>query len=173
MPKMMHDEIQVLLNRIIHAITELDGYFEEVPVEPEVGPPATEDELASLEQYWGHSLPPSYRRALSVYNGISQIWADVPLLSTQEIVEDSNDSTTFEEPFPNLWRFVFACSTDSYDALCFDVSKAGADGEMPVVELSDEGEGQRWESFDVFLTSLFGKLMEEISQEKADRDKLK
>ena len=83
------------------------------------------------------------------------------------------DISTFKEPFPDLYRYIFACGTESYDALAFDATGVGDDREMPVVELSDEGVGNRWPKFDAFLESYLASLEEEIRREKADRERLK
>lgn len=172
MSHLTQDNIKVVIDQILDAMTELDAFFTGDPRRPNVGPPARETDLQALEQHWERSLPPSYRLTLSVYNGVSCIWARIPLLSTQEIIEDRHDTTTFEEPFPNLWKFIFACGTESYDALTFDGSTAQPNGEMEVVELSEEGEGQRWPTFYAFLTGLLTKILQELASEKADREGL-
>lgn len=172
MPALTKEKLSVLFEEIGKAITELDSYSNEDPVVPEAGPPATEDQLRALERHWGRPLPPSYRRALSVHNGFSPLWNNVPLLSTDDIIQNRWDTTTFEEPFPRLWKSIIACGDESYDALAFDTSKVQADGEMAIVELSDEGEGERWSDFDLFLEKLLAKLKEEIGDEKADRKEL-
>ena len=166
------DEIRTLFAEIVAAITELDTFYSEDPVKPQLGPPATEEQLAALERHWGVPLPPSYRNALAVHNGVSVFWNEVPLLSTDQIVHNQYDTSTFEEPFPKLWKTIFACEDESYDALAFDRARAKPDGEMPIVELSDEGVGERWPNFDVFLKKLLSKLQEEIRSEKADRESL-
>lgn len=168
----IRQDMQELLDQIVDAIKELDSYYEDEPTLVQTSPPATESELAALERHWGRILPPSYRCALSIYNGFSKVWAEVPLLSTSEITENYKDTITFKEPFPSFWRFIIACDNESYDALCFDTATTQRDGEMNVVQLSDEGEGERWRNFEEFLKDRLVKLRDEISAEKADRESL-
>jgi hypothetical protein len=164
-------EIKSLLDTITKAIVERDTFFEPDPAKPISNLPATEKELAKLSEYWGLVLPASYRLALLASNGITRFWHDLSLLSTLEVVEDKYDVKSFQEFFPKLYRFVFACGKDSYDAFAFDPS-AKTEGELAVVQLGDEGESGRWPSFSLFLEDYLTKLQEEIAKERADREKL-
>ena len=118
---------------------------------PQINPGATNSEIDLLEKYWGIRLPPSYANLLKAANGMTYFWYDNPLLSTQEIIEDTFETETFEEPFPKLYRYIFSCGTEDYDAFAFDPSQVSSDGELSVVALNDEGEAGRWSSFEVFL----------------------
>lgn len=161
-----------LLDEIAESVFELDKYYSETPGRPIKGPPATSNQLAELERHWQISLPPSYREALSAYNGMTSFYFDIPLLSTQEIIEDVNDSKTFEEFFPQLWRYLFAYGTESYDAFAFDPTRVSDDGEMEVVQIGEMGEQKRWQRFDLFLQDYLKKLKQDIENERADRAKL-
>lgn len=167
------NETKALIDEIVDLSVKLDRYYEKDPILPVVESPANKEELAMLEKHWGCFLPPFYRQVLTAYNGISKIWSDVPLLSTHEIIEDQVDITTFEEPFPDLWKYIFVCGAESYDALCFDGSKREENNDMPVIELSDDGIGRKWANFYVFLTYRLDMLKKELIQEEIDRGQFK
>jgi hypothetical protein len=164
--------MESLLKLIMEAIVERNRYFTEEPLIPKASGGATGAQLSDLETHWGIKLPPSYRAALAVHNGITNFYFDVPLLSTQQIINDTNESKTFQEFFPALWRYIFACGTGSYDAICFDRSQPAPSGEMPVVRLDDHGEAERWPQFDVFLNEYLQRLSQQIADEKANRQNL-
>jgi hypothetical protein len=41
--------------------------------------------------------------------------------------------------FPGLWKWIFACGTDSHDALAFDPARIAGDRDIEVVHLSPRG----------------------------------
>jgi len=122
------------------------------------GLPASDDQLAALERHWGRQLPPLYRRVLSIHNGIPRLWFDVALLSIGTIIDGSREMRAFEATSSAHWRWIFACGTESPDALAFDPSQPRDDGELPVVHLSGAGEARRWPSLGAVLQELCNQL---------------
>jgi len=110
------------------------------------GPPASADQIAALERHWGRPLPSLYRRLLAKHNGVSRLWFDVALLSIGTIIDGSCEMRAFEATAPDHWRWIFACGTESRDALAFDPFLASDDGELPVVHLGEDGVVARWPS---------------------------
>lgn len=124
----------------------------------ERGLPASPDQMAALERHWGRRLPPLYRRVLARHNGDHRLWFDVALLSIGTIVDGSREMRAFKAAAPQHWRWIFACGTESRDALAFDPSHASDDGELPVVHLSEAGVVARWPSLGAVLQTLFTRL---------------
>lgn len=122
-------------------------------------PPAAPDQIAALEQHWGRRLPPAYRSLLGYHDGGVGLWFDVRLLSTRDIIKDRHEGCMFADRFPALWRWIFARGTGSPDALAFDPSQVDDHGEMAVVQLSHDGEGQRWPSLPALVQELMGRLI--------------
>lgn len=149
---MTEDHTKKLLKRLLETTRESDPDGGGSATRQEPGPPATPEQIAALERHWGHRLPPLYREVLETYNGRFRLWFDVRLLSTQDILDEADELRTFEES-PH-WGWIFACGTESHDALAFDPSPVGDNGEMAVVHVSDDGAGKRWPSI--------GALMNEI-----------
>src|SRR5262249_2793133 len=148
---MARERLSALIECLVAATAMRDRYFEEHAPVPALGPPATQEQLDALAHHWKLTLPPSYREFLSQHNGMTRFWFDIPLLSTDQIVGDTQGVGTFEEPFPELWRTIFACDMGSYDALTFDPASSTAEGEFAVVLVGDEGEDERWPTFGEFL----------------------
>jgi hypothetical protein len=123
------------------------------------GLPASPDQIAALERHWGRSLPPLYRRLLAMHNGVPRLWFDVALLSIGTIIDGSREMRAFEATAPAHWRWIFACGTESRDALAFDPSQASDDGELPVVHLGEAGVVARWPSLAAVLQDLFSRLV--------------
>ncbi|MCA9648299.1 MAG: SMI1/KNR4 family protein [Myxococcales bacterium] len=169
---MTEEQLRELLHRLVEATFARDQYYEEDAARPELSQPATPEQISALERHWGRRLPPSYRKLLGICNGMTKFLLDVALLSTQELIDDVPGLETFEEPFPDLWKWIFACAGDSYDALAFDPSQTRDDGEMAVVLIGDEGEAGRWPSLEDFLQSLVARVEAELASERADRENL-
>jgi hypothetical protein len=124
----------------------------------ERGLPASPDQMAALERHWGRQLPPLYRRVLARHNGDHRLWFDVALLSIGTIIDGSREMRAFKTAAPEHWRWIFACGTESRDALAFDPAHASDDGELPVVHLSEAGVVARWPSLAAVLQTLFTRL---------------
>jgi hypothetical protein len=169
---MTTEQMKELLDLLIEATYERNRFSDEDATRPEPGPPATPERLAALERHWGRRLPPSYRQLLGIYDGMTQFWFEIPLLSTQDIIDDTHERSTFEEPFPELWKWIFACGTESYDALAFDTAQTADDGEMAVVLVGDEGEDERWPTLEAFLQDHLARVQAQLEQERADRKDL-
>lgn len=123
-------------------------------------PPAAPPQIDALEQHWGHRLPPGYRALLGHHNGGVRLWFDARLLSIGDIIADRHEGCRFADRFPALWRWIFARGTESQDALAFDPSQVDGSGEMAVVQLSHDGEGQRWPSLFALVRALLDRLTE-------------
>jgi len=161
-----------LLDDIMRVTGERDAFFSSPQVPAVPGPPATPADLAALQTYWGQPLPPSYRAALEVYDGIGAFWVGAPLLSAKALVNGEEEAEGFEEPFPTLWKSVVIRDDDSYDAIALDLSTKGDDNEVEVVQLSVDGEERRWPTFRAFLEALLEQTTKERDQERADRANL-
>jgi hypothetical protein len=108
------------------------------------GLPASPDQIAALERHWGLRLPPMHRRLLAMHNGHPRLWFDVALLSIGEIIDGSREMRAFEAKAPEHWRWIFACGTESRDALAFDPFGPPKDGDLPVVRLGETGVVASW-----------------------------
>jgi hypothetical protein len=83
-------ELQMrITNAVTAGVRARAQFYEaiELPNEQQLGLPATEEQIAALEQRVGRPLPPSYRTFLSLYNGWRQVDGETDLLSTDEILE--------------------------------------------------------------------------------------
>ena len=78
---------------------------------------ASPDQIAALERHWGRPLPPLYRHVLGMHNRIPRLWFDVALLSVEAIIDCCREMRAFEATAPEHWRWIFACGTESRDAL--------------------------------------------------------
>lgn len=122
-------------------------------------PPAAPPQIAALEQHWGRRLSPAYRGLLGYHNGGVRLWFDVHLLSTGDIIAQRHEGGRFAERFPALSKWIFARGAGSQDALAFDPSQVDEAGEMAVIQLSHDGEGQRWSSLPVLVQELMRRLI--------------
>jgi hypothetical protein len=71
----------------IQRVFELNAAYEAllgISSKQQLGPPATEADIAKLEAWLGSPLPPSYRLFLSLHDGWSEFQADISLLSIEE-----------------------------------------------------------------------------------------
>lgn len=143
--------IRGLLGRLLDAVW--GGLSRDAP-RPATGAPASPAQIAALEQHWGHPLPPIFRSMLVSYNGMARLWFDVRLLAIEDIIAGTVETRRFEAGFPGLWKWIFACGTESGDALAFDPARIAGDGDIEVVHLSPRGEGKRWQSIGFLLNGL-------------------
>jgi hypothetical protein len=149
---MTHESIEHRLGLLLEACADGDAGTRAA------GPPASDDQIEALERHWGRRLPPLYRRVLGVHNGIPRLWFDVALLSVETIIGGSREMRAFEATSPAHGRWIFACGTESRDALAFDPSQAADDGELAVVHLSEAGVVARWPSLKAVLQELTTRL---------------
>ncbi len=145
---MTHGSIEHMLDFLLRACTGGDAGASAAR------PPASDGQITALERHWGRRLPPLYRRVLGVHNGIPRLWFDVALLPVETIIDRSREMRAFEATSPAHWRWIFACGTESRDALAFDPSRAADDGELAVVHLSEAGVVARWPSLGALLQEL-------------------
>jgi len=111
------------------------------------GPPASEHQIAALEQHWGWPLPLPYRWVLSRHNGIPRLWFDLELLPIEAILSQGHEMRAFEATAPEYWPWIFARLTESHDALAFDPLGAAHPDELCVVHLGEAGTVKRFPSF--------------------------
>ena len=161
-----------LLDNIIRASAERDAFFSAPHIPAVPGSPVTPVDVAALQAYWRQPVPPSYREALEVYDGIQEFWVGRPLLSAKQLIDGEDEAEGFEEPFPSLWRAVVIRDEDSYDAIALDLGTRREDDEVEVVQVSSDGEERRWPTFREYLESLLEDTMKERDREAADRANL-
>ncbi|MEZ5510142.1 MAG: SMI1/KNR4 family protein [Gammaproteobacteria bacterium] len=80
----IREQLQTLIHALIAAKNTYDQlvFDEQYPVE--LGPPATPEQIAALEQLLGKALPDSYRAFLQLHNGWSDFEGDGKLLGTDD-----------------------------------------------------------------------------------------
>lgn len=148
-------------NALVHLLKAVnrDRQASDVGTQRAAVPPAAPAQIAALEQHWGRRLPPAYRTLLGHHDGGVKLWLDVRLLSTGDILTDRHEGSRFADRFPERWKWIFARGTESQDALAFDPFQVDDHGEMAVVQLSQDGEGQRWSSLPALVRNLMHRLL--------------
>lgn len=170
-------DMKELLDKIIDATYRSDLFFYKKPVRPNPNAPASTADLRRLDEFLasqGLEMPPSYRSCLSIYNGIQGFLApDYSLLSVDEVIAMTKLlSSRFDDEFPELVQFVIA-GGDTPNFMAFDVTTAPAGEGYEVGEVTGEGRGVRYQSFQQFLIELLKNLEQTIREEQRDRKKLK
>lgn len=170
MLQLTREKLNELWIQIANATEERYKYLTQEPMRPKEGPPASEAQLRALEAHWGIPLPPSYRKFLSLYNGVEKFANEDPLLSTDRILAwDIEEWTPMHELDRELARTHFVGDEYSTAFFSFDFRNPQPDGEMEVVIAWDNGAKARHASFVAFLESHLRILIEGIEREKADR----
>lgn len=135
------NELQVLIDELAAALRLYDILrFDEVQ-QRELGPPATEDELAQLSHVVGFALPPSWRAFLSLHNGWRDFRGAAKILSTADCtapwvkqrVRDWEDLLDGQvNPFGDGRQPVLLGMEES-SFLVVDPTTAQSDGEMSFI----------------------------------------
>lgn len=136
-----------------------------------LAPPASEADVRTLEGLLGGSLPPSYRKFLSIHRAWPNFVGDAGILSPED-----RDNVAIREQvkgFRSLhgderaWRaFVVVAGESSHYVAYFDVDSHRPDGEMDIVEWSyEEGEMARHRDFEAYLDSRLRVYRRLISKE--------
>ena len=180
MSSLTKEQLSALWKEILVIVTEREQYFTEKPLLPKMKPPANELEISSLERYLQLSLPPTYRNFISLYNGVENFFYDIPLLSINQIIADEEWKEWIEEwkedmedIYPNLDKFIFAGSTETFEIICFNCEEISENGEMEVVHINNHGEDNRWSDFGEFLQNYLEVTQKTVANERADRESLK
>ena len=160
--------------QIIRVRHELAAFSNSPVPAPQMGPPASPNELRALERHLGLTLPPSYREFLSLYNGVENFVGDVALRSTHTILAGEEDwLEEIAEEFPEFVKFCFAGDQHSYgDCYFFDPRHVAPDGEMEVVAVSLKMDEARWPNFSVLLQDMLERLELALAAERSDREAL-
>lgn len=171
------EDIKLLLDSIIEASYELDGFYRETPHRPKPGNPASATELKRLDAHLaklGFRAPQSYRQALSIYNGIEDMLGTrYSLLSIDAVInKDYKLIPEMVQDYPSSSSFVI-CAGNTPDFVGFDVDTAADDGDYEVVWVMGDGSMSRDDNFESFLNGYLGALKKNIADEKKDRVKLK
>jgi hypothetical protein len=164
-----------LLDELIAARHQANGYYDEKSIPPSANPPAPPQDLAMLTTVLRQknlSFPPSYRQLLSVYNGIYRLFEEpaLTLLSARDVALGKHD--ILAKDFPELSRFVIAAG-DTSEFISFDPAIVDAQGEMGVVHVNGYGDETRGDNLMQFLLDYQEYLKNVIDGNKADRDALK
>ncbi|WP_210168306.1 SMI1/KNR4 family protein [Mesorhizobium sp. 1M-11] len=152
--------IRELIEKIVEAQRKYDSlkYDEELP--HELGKPATDDEISSLEKRLGIPLPESYREFLTLHNGWSDFDAGGKLLAThdhnskwvKEKIEFWGDLWPAEEdnPFEN-GALPVMFGEDLSHFLVLDPSRVKKNGKIDFVEYEDMYESDVYKDFADYL----------------------
>lgn len=161
-----------LIRDLVEAEYTLQGYYDDAPLRPVPGPPASDKELADFESAL-HSqklpLPPSYRAFLAVCNGLEHFEPNLSLVRIETVL--TPPSASLRRRYPALSRFMIGRG-NTLAFIAFDPDTA-RDGEMEVVWVADDGNEARYPNFAQFMHLQLKRLLEAIDDEQADRKGLK
>lgn len=147
--------------RIVNAVTAgvraRSQFYEAIalPDQQRLGAPATEEDIAKVEQLIGRALPPSYRAFLSLYNGWRMVDGETDLLSTDEMLSGRRAEKIREwQGNAAKWGdeiggkgLVIGFSDISQSRIILDPRKVSEDNEWPLYENYKDEELQ----YDSFL----------------------
>jgi len=127
----------------------------DLPNEQELGPPASEEQIARIEQQIGKPLPPSYRAFLSLFNGWRMVDGETDLLSVEEMLGGRRaDRIRDWQRNAAKWGdevgghgFVIGFSDISQSRIILDPRRVGANNEWRLFENYKDEE----EEYDSFL----------------------
>jgi hypothetical protein len=161
-----------LIEEMVEAEYELQKFVEDTPVRPVPRQPASARELAALEGYLRKAklpFPPSYRKFLSICNGIDNFMSNFSLLDIAGVMQ--GPSPNQKKYYPSYAPFVIGKGI-SLEFLSFETKNPDND-ELEVVFVTDEGEESRYDDFRQFMVEHLEALNTELASERADRKKLK
>lgn len=167
--------IKELLDRIIETKFKENGFFYANPVRPQPGLPASDAQLRALDAYLakrGLTAPASYRRFLSIYNGIEQVLGPfLSLLPVERVILDDHGlMEEMIEEFPNCSQFIIGAG-DMADIVAFDTSNS-PDADYEVVWITGDAREWRLKNFDEFLASYLATLERNVLAQQKDRENL-
>jgi hypothetical protein len=149
-------------NAVQHGLLARAEFYKSIdlPNEQELGQPASEGLVLALEAKLGHSLPPSYRTFLKLYNGWRMVDAETDLLSIEEMLTGPRAEKIKEwQQQAKKWGNELAASglvighsniSQSRIILDPDNIDINSAGEWELIE-SYKDEEERYESFIVWL----------------------
>ena len=165
-----------LLDRLIEVTHKENSYYQDAPVKPMPGKPATQKELQRLDACLakkGLIAPPAYKEFLSIYNGIGHLFDfEFGLLSIQEIVtENFSFPTWIYKEAPNLTQFMIAAgNTPAFKV--FDSNTPSKGEGYEVVSISPDGDEWRAKNFKEFLNLMLKGSEGSVKAEEKDRKNL-
>ncbi len=181
MPK--KPDLKELIEKIVEAQRRYDSlkYDEELP--HELGKPATDEEIASLEKRLGMPLPESYREFLKLHNGWSDFDAGGKLLSThdhnskwvKDKIEFWSDLWPDDEdnPFDN-GAIAVMFGEDLSHFLVLDPSRVKKNGKVDFIEFEDMYESDTYKDFTEYLEfaleTLEYTIDEQVNGKSSDQD---
>ena len=166
------DVTKKLIEEMVEAEYELQKLVADEPVKPIPRPPASTKELAALEAHLRKAkipFPPSYRKFLSICNGIDDFMSHFSLLDVAGVMQ--GPSSNQKKYYPSYAPFVIGKGT-SLEFLAFETANPDGD-ELEVVFVTDEGEESRYADFRQFMVEHLEALHDELESERADRRTLK
>jgi len=165
-------DLRLEIRKLIDEIVRLQGeYWQreyEGPAPTELGAPATAEQLATLEEMLGRTLPPSYRAFLELHNGWAGFDGDGKILAVEDQGTDwvkeviGNMDMVFAEdhrksPFQRgALPLMLGESIRNYAVL--DLGNPRASGELDIVTYDLQEEERRFEDFVAFLEHDLGVL---------------
>ncbi len=174
---MTDTEMNDLIEATMAAQYEADTYSDDEPTHAHRHPPATDAEIASLEDWLrarGLPLPPSYAQFLRLNNGIDDYIASMELsMRSSADIEASEARDANRADMTAAYRFIFASGEHTTAAIGFVAGTEDAHGEMAVEFLSEADDINNYQSFEGFLRDMLRFYQEVIQGERADRDALK
>jgi cell wall assembly regulator SMI1 len=78
--------IEAIVQELHQELTNLSKNDDYSHIKPKAHPPATEDQIEEYEKHLGHSLPPSYRAFLELYNGYDWLAYPGHMLSIEDVM---------------------------------------------------------------------------------------
>lgn len=167
------NELRPTVDELAAALRRYDKLrFDEVQSR-ELGPPATEDELARLSRVLGFFLPPSWRAFLSMHNGWQNFRGTAKILSTADYelawvrqrVKDWEDLLDGQiNPFGD-GRKPILLGTDESSFLVVDPTTVRPDGEMSFIMYDYLEEERRFPDFASYLRHHLSTMRALISRE--------
>lgn len=169
-------ELKSLIDEFIEAKAEENQFYSStVGTRPTARAPASDVELDALQAHLGAKglrFPPSYRKFLSIYNGVERLLYPLTLYGVQEVMRHDTFIEAMFDDYPGCRQFVIAGSRRSGDIVSFDIKAPSDDGGYQVVWLTAEGDAERDADFVSFLRAYLQLTRETIAQEKANRANL-
>lgn len=170
------NELKVLVEEVIALGNELRAFHGHDDTPAQQGPAPSARSLAVFNERFSNSVPPSYLRLMSVFDGIENFeWVDVSILSTEFLLNHSD----LEESWVEAGAcepgdlFIFAQSDTDAHVVAFLLKTGRADGDMRVIRLDASGPLQEHEGFEAYLRDRRDWFAKYVAQEKADRQELK
>jgi hypothetical protein len=160
----MANDLRQLIAQAIKEGVEARAAFYAALEEPDMqklGPPANTHEITEVEQFFGITLPPSYRAFLELHNGWLMFDAATDLFSTTSLLKEAKsprlkkwrEIASEEEGIESSSLILIGASKVAAMKYFIDPTQVGADGEMCVIEHEKVVE-EKYKNFLDFLLQL-------------------